>query len=264
MGLTIHYSLKCQSSEAHAQKLVQALRQAAQDLPFKEVGEIIEVSGEQCGFERRGQDDPLRWLLVQAGKNVELPVSAADKREGFSRSMRVQPERLIAFGTWPGEGSEEANFGLCKFPGTVHTEAGPLATNLSGWRWGSFCKTQYASNPACGGVQNFLRCHLSIVALLDKAKELGCLDHVNDEGEYWESRNLPALVEQIGSWNQMIAAFGGFMKDLSAAGESVVAEIAEYPNFEQLEAAGQDRMPSELLRLVKLIRQTGSKGPSTS
>ena len=264
MGLTIHYSLKSEGADTHAKKVVQMLHQTAQDLPFEEVGEIIDLSAAECDIDRRGQDDPLRWLQIQAGKNVELTASKSEKQES-SRWMRVQPERLIAFGTWPGEGCEEANFGLCTFPASVQTDAGQVATNLSGWRWGAFCKSQYSSNPACGGVPNFLRCHLSIIALLDKAKELGCLDHVDDEGGYWESRNLPALVEQVGSWNQMMAAFGGLLKDLApGGGASVVAEVAQYPNFEQLEAAGQDKLPPELRSLVKLIRQTGSRRPPTS
>ena len=29
---------------------------------------------------------------------------------------------------------------------------------------------------------NFLQCHLAVIAMLDKAKELGCLADVSDEG----------------------------------------------------------------------------------
>jgi hypothetical protein len=42
MGLTIHYQLATTGDEAHARKLVQQLRQAALDLPFQHVGEIVE------------------------------------------------------------------------------------------------------------------------------------------------------------------------------------------------------------------------------
>jgi hypothetical protein len=42
MGLTIHYQLATAGDEAHARKLVQQLRQAALDLPFQHVGEIVE------------------------------------------------------------------------------------------------------------------------------------------------------------------------------------------------------------------------------
>ena len=60
---------------------------------------------------------------------------------------------------------------------------------MAGWRWGSFCKTQYASNPACGGVENFLRCHLVVVRLLDFLRATGLVAvEAHDEGGYWEHR----------------------------------------------------------------------------
>jgi len=112
-----------------------------------------------------------------------------------------------------------------------------VRTGLTGWCWSSFCKTQYASNPECGGVQNFLRCHLSVIALLDFAKSLGLVEHVSDEGNYWEARDAEALAKEVGSWNEMIAGFAGQLKD--ALGAGVVSEIANFPNFEPLEARGR-------------------------
>ncbi len=260
MGLTIHYLLKARGSDARARKLIDALRQAAQDLPFKEVAEIMDLSGEQCDFNKRDQEDPLRWLFIQATKHVDLPVSESEKRQGVSRSKRVRPERLLAFTAWPGEGCEESNVGLCQYPSVVQTETGPIKTGLSDWRWGSFCKTQYASDPACGGVPNFLQCHLSIIALLDKAKELGCLGEVNDEGGFWESRDVQALAHQVGSWNEMLAAFAGKLKDQASRGPvSVESAITRFPNFEELEAAGQHLLPPEFEKLWKLIGRVSRK-----
>jgi len=92
-------------------------------------------------------------------------------------------------------------------------------------------------------VENFIRCHLLVVAMLDKAKALGCLGDVNDEGKFWENRDVKALVNEVGSWNQMIAAFGGKLKDL--LGDGVEMPIADYSNFEQLEFA----------RLIKQVSQ---------
>jgi len=53
MGLTVHYSLKSRGKEAHARKLVQALHQTAQDLPFKELGSVVELAGDQCDSNQR-------------------------------------------------------------------------------------------------------------------------------------------------------------------------------------------------------------------
>ena len=72
MGLTIHYSFKARGSDAQARKLINALHQTAQDLPFKELGQVVELSGEQCDLNNRDREDPLRWLLIQAPESVEF------------------------------------------------------------------------------------------------------------------------------------------------------------------------------------------------
>ncbi len=255
MGLTIHYQLKAKGSEAKARKLIEALHQQAHDLPFKEVGDIVDLSGDECNYDKRDKDDPLRWLLIQSQGSVSL--SHLPGESEYS-SRRVSPTRLIAFTAWPGEGCEESNLGLCQYPAAiVDPRHGKLKTKLSGWRWSSFCKSQYASDPRCGGVENFLRCHLTVIAMLDKAKELGCLESASDEGEFYENRNVEALVKEIGSWNQMIAAFGGKLKDVLGGG--IEMPIADYPNFEQLELAGQSQLPPQIEELVKLIKQVSHK-----
>ena len=259
MGLTIHYSFKAPGCEAQARELVHALHQTAQDLPFKQLGQVVELAGEQCDADKRASDDQLRWLLIQATGSVEFKPPGRNGNADYSSWYNVAPSRLIGFDTWPGEGCEAANFGLGQYPSVRQTGHGPLRTGLSGWRWSSFCKTQYASSPKCGGVPNFLRCHLTVIAMLDRAKALGCLDRVSDEGGFWEKRNLPALVQEIGSWNEMIAAFGGKLKDLVGDGAlRVDSPITEYPNFEALEAAGQDKLPPGLAKLARLIERVGA------
>jgi hypothetical protein len=159
----------------------------------------------------------------------------------------VSPTRLIAFTVMPAEGSEPANFGLCCYPATVQDHEGrKLRTHLSGWSWRSFCKTQYASNPELGGVENFLKCHLLLIRLLDHANELGLLGEVSDESNYWENRDAEALAKTVGEWNTMIAGFVGRMKDQlggrldgGPVGREVQSEITKFPDFEHLEAKGR-------------------------
>ena len=185
MGLTIHYRLATAGDEAHARKLVQQLRHAALDLPFERVGDMVEFRGDDCNWKQRKDDDPYRWLLIQARTEIALPVTPAEKRRGMTREMDVLPLHVIAFKTLPGDGCEPSNFGLCQFPRAVlHPEYGKRPTKLKGWSWRSFCKTHYASDPRCGGLKNFLRCHLGMVALLDEAQRLGVLGKVSDEGEF--------------------------------------------------------------------------------
>jgi hypothetical protein len=254
MGLTIHYQLATTGDEAHARKLVQQLRQAALDLPFDHVGEIAEFRGDECSWKQRADDDPYRWLLIQADTRIALPVKPEEKRRGISRSMSVLPLHVIAFETEPGDGCEPANFGLCQFPRAVsHPEFGKRKTKLKGWSWDSFCKTHYASDPRCGGLPNFLRCHLGVVALLDEAKKLGFLGKVSDEGEFWETRSLDRLTKEIGEQSAMLAGFLGALKDAVGI---VEAPIAEYPNFEHLEAEGQRLLPEQLKTMLKTLARS--------
>jgi hypothetical protein len=230
MGLTIHFSLEAKTrSTTKARSLVEQLRQKALDLPFKSVSELVEIETVTFDFDSLGQNDPRRWMLIQA---TEYIVCKAPN--GGEYHEIVPPTHLIAFETVPGDGSESANFGLCRFPAYIELNGRRRRTGLSGWRWTSFCKTQYASNPKCGGVENFLRCHLSIVTLLDHAESLGLACEVSDEGGYWDKRDVEALGKEVGDHNVMIAGFAGELLD--SFGDNVVAEITKHSDFEHLEA----------------------------
>ena len=231
MGLTIHYRLS-QRNGGQRRSLLAQLRQRL-DLPFAEVGDILDLSGPAADFDECPHDDPNRWLLVQAGQYLDDPNDS-------HVSYRLNPSRVIAFSAWPGEGCEEANFGLCQYPRYLrverHGHRRNIPTNRPGWSWRSFCKTQYASEPDCGGAANFLRCHLCVVALLDHAKSLGLLEEVSDEGGYWESRDAEALAREVGEWNEFTAAAVGHLLD--SFGNKALAAITGFPNFEHLEAKG--------------------------
>ncbi len=239
MGLTIHYSLRSTTrSPNQAREMMDQLHGRALDLPFEQVDDIVELSGPECDFENHEQDSPHRWLLIQAGQYVERSA------DGGSYSYKVVPTHVIAFETVPGDGCEPANFGLCRYPAHIELDDSQwpgqrqrLRTGLSGWSWSSFCKTQYASNPECGGVQNFLRCHLTVISMLDHAQSLGILEDVSDEGGLWEQRDVQALAQEVGQWNNMLAGFAGQMKDWF--GDQFVAAITDFPDFEHLEAKGR-------------------------
>lgn len=261
MGLTIHYQLAAAGDEVHARKLVQQLRQAALDLPFQHVGDLVEFRGDECDWTRRAKDDPYRWLLIQTCTDVSLPVTPAERREGIRRDVDVLPAHVIAFEAEPGDGCEAANFGLCQYPREVsHPQFGKLQTKLEGWTWHSSCKTHYASDPRCGGLPNFLRCHLGVVALLDEAQRLGCLGRVSDEGGFWQTRSLEGLTKQIGEQTAMLAGFLGMLKNVAgqAPGGSgaIEAPIVEYPNFERLEAEGQRLLPEQLKAMLKALARS--------
>ncbi|WP_207714325.1 hypothetical protein [Scytonema sp. UIC 10036] len=148
---------------------------------------------------------------------------------GFSRENSTY---IIGFDSLPGEGSETPIFGLA-----THSEI----KDVNDWMWTGFCKTQYASNPEYGGLENFLKCHLLIVKMLDVACELGITCDVSDEGGYWEKRNIEKLVSNIRKHNILMAALTGKIKDdLAVIGNiPVLSPIFDYPNFEHLEAEGR-------------------------
>jgi hypothetical protein len=231
MGLTIHYKLRSDArSPGEARRLVEELRRRALDLPFAEVEEVVELAGDACDFEKQDREHPYRWLLIQAGQWLV--------RDDVH--YRVKPKHVIAFGTDPGEDCEPANFGLCLYPGVLDITdsrtglARKLRTQLKGWCWSSFCKTQYASRH---GLDHFLRCHLSVIRLLDHARQLGILASVDDEGDFWEKRDVKALAQEVGEWNQGMAGLVGQLKDMF--GGDFQAPITQYPDFEHLEAKGR-------------------------
>ena len=231
MGLTIHYKLQSDVRTAkQARQLVEQLRKKALDLPFAEVGAVVELKGNACDYHTYDGNNSLRWLAIQAEQHVE--------RE--SNYYRVKPKHVIAFTADPGEDCEPANFGLCLYPATIFVPDPRtglncrLRTELNGWCWSSFCKSQYATRH---GLEHFLRCHLSVIRMLDYAKELGILASVNDEGDFWEKRDIQALAQEVGSWNEGMAALVRKLKDLF--GGNIEAPITKFPNFEHLEAKGQ-------------------------
>jgi hypothetical protein len=148
-------------NQSRACRLIEELREEATKLPFKLVGEVLEA--DQAEIENAGRGDPRRWLFTQATRYV--------RRNGMS--YPVMPLHLIAFSTCPGDGCEEANFGLVDYPATIKIDGKSIRTGLRGWSWSSFCKAVYAANPEVGGVVNFLRCHLAIISLLDFSESLG-------------------------------------------------------------------------------------------
>jgi len=229
MGLTIHYTFRFNGDDDEARNLLARLREHALTLSFERVGNIVDLAGNACNYEHEDADPRDGWLLIQSTHNIE-------RGDSF---ISVPPKRLIAFSTLPAEGSESANFGLCQYPMQIISGGQTIDTGLSAdWHSHSFCKTQYASNPQFGGAENFLRCHIGLVQLLDFAKTLGILAEVTDESDYWVNRDPQALRQTIEQWNQMIAGFVGQMKD-SIQTTDVQAPITEYPNFEHLEAEGR-------------------------
>jgi len=222
MGLTINYRLSLKNAQVdQVREKIDLLRKIALKMPFSHVGKLVEVDEDNNQLEN---DDGYLFLKLQGKRYVEI------ENDNFTV---IEPKYLIGFETLPGEGSEYAGFGLA-----THSEI----DSVNDWCWMSFCKTQYASNPKYGGIENFLKCHLMIVKLLDEAKKIGIIIEVIDEGDYWETRNIEELVNNVGEWNTLIAAFAGKIADELSEVDftNISAPIFDYPNFEYLEAEGNE------------------------
>jgi hypothetical protein len=251
MGLTIHYCFAAPEQDSgKIKKLMLEFHKCTDSMPFQTVGRVMHLRGEQCRYNRRDQDDPMSWLLIQCQQHVEL-----ETKQGSIYTI-IPPTQAICFHTWPGRGCEAANFGLCQYPAKVRTSFGVEETKLEGWKWKSFCKTQYASAPQFGGLANFLKCHLLVIAMLDEAKKLGFLERASDESDYWNTRDMSCLVGSIDEYNKLMAVFGGTMKD---SRNDIVAPITEFINFEKLEAEGWEKLSPEMRGLAELIKKLGSK-----
>ena len=218
MGLTIHYTLRAKRlTIAQVRKKLLQLADYARSLDFS-VSELIELprDGEPfCDGEQAVKLAGDEWVFVP-------------------------PQRGGAICVDPGRGCESATLGMAQYSAKIRHRTRLHPTGLSGWSWQAFCKTQYASNPRHGGLDNFLRCHLGVVALLDAAAQLGLSPDVKDEGGYWEHRDPQALTVELAQWNECVAALGGALKDVHG---DVQGPIFAFPNFEPLEARGQRHLP---------------------
>ncbi len=250
MGLTIQYSLATDAKRAaDVRRFLKSLREEALKLPFAQVSKLAHFVGPEADC-RRTPAEAWRWFLIQARGHVPDPKHP-------DHSYSVAPIEVYGFRAWPGEGCEEANVGLALYPDRVGRADGTsIPTRLDGWRWAGFTKTQYASDPRSGGIMNFLRCHLAVIALLDAAGRSGLKVQVDDGGGYWKGRDVRALAQEVGQWNSFVAALGGAMKDrMETAGLTVAGAIFGRPDFEHLEAAGvKDPVAA---RVIELIRKTG-------
>ena len=130
-------------------------------MPFERVGRILHLVGDEC----LSRDDRLACFSRLGTDSGEHSL--------------VIPKDVIAFSTVPGYGCESAEFGLRKY-------------GVYGYSWEASCKTAYTA----GDGLNFLRCHLSVIAMLDHAQELGLLRWIDDESGYWERRDWVDLLLQ--------------------------------------------------------------------
>src|SRR5208283_4259765 len=282
MGLTIHYTLLLpgETPVDTVKVKLEQIRQRCLDLPVQKVDAgLQDFEGKECGHERieslrelkAPADQSLFYFLCNAGGVLGYEFDDNGKPRGINLIkakyfMFLHPSRLIGFTVIPGPGCEWFRVRLVRLPKSVLVKGDPTkfsrkfrlpVENADKWVWMGFCKTQYASHKGDGGsIENFLRCHLSIIAILDYAKQIGFEVKVNDEGGFWEKRDVQALCKQLVEYNEFIAAFGGLLKDATAGeGAKIEGPIFSNPEFERLEAKGRAKLAPKIdPKLFELIK----------
>lgn len=219
MGLKLSCTYATALRFADASDVVADLHAAATLLPFDEVTGVERLTADT--------DQTDRLFATHYGDDLVVPA--------------VEASWFCVY----CEGAETTWVGLASRPAVVADEDGvPTRTGLGDlctWQW--CCKTQYASLPQHGGMDNFLRAHTAMIALADHAKALGLQVDVIDDGHYWELRDAELLAAECERWNQRMAAFAGWLID--KLGDELgppVAPILTHPHFERLEAEGREEL----------------------
>lgn len=222
--------------------------------------------------------EPANIGLCQYPKEIEFEYQPENDRRFHAKTHPYGPGSTRWEFSWRKWNRWQRKNGHDPYAMSPTQETRKVKTRLGGWRWSSFCKTQYASDPCCGGVANFLRCHISVVTLLERIAELPTVKvELDDEGQYgrsyytddpWAEERVytwhegkydpKALAEAVGDWNEMIAAQVGALNDMAkASGVEGVSAIQGFPNFEHLEFKGaqQEHLQPFLEAMRKLAEQ---------
>lgn len=206
MGLTVHYSFESKNSQDEVISRLDHLTKAARAFGFVEVSPVYQMPTD---FQKLSNDDPRRWGAIQYQKYIrygkKCPHHRNGKMEGGNCSCGYDENPLGGWfiSVYPGEGCEEMNIGLCKYPSTKEGH----------WEGKSFCKTQYATD--------FISCHLKVISLLDEAKEIGILKSVDDEGKYWETRDLNILVSELQAYDDSVRSISDMLQKAGWQGTQI-------------------------------------------
>jgi hypothetical protein len=286
MGLTVHFSLRLPASftQDEATAAIAKLWQACHRLPFRSQTPMITLDEARIRAAIAGAEAlaDWRWACIQHERHpryrhdhrgVPQPLGAGEDAP-LSICARVPARTMIGFSLMPGEGCEPLNIFVGLFPASlmVRCEGDQhgypsgrrrlmLATPLR-WTGAAFCKTQYASDPAVGGVTNFLRCHLLVIAALDAARDLGFGVEVTDEGGYWSKRSVPDLVREIGDWNAYLLAVGAQLRGVF--GDQVQAALTPERATAPVDAGAAAALGDDVLDLIKRTGGTCAPTPTVA
>jgi len=247
MGLTIHYGIRSKQRSGSTQKqLLTGLHKLALELHndglLAEVDDVKHYDTQALEAINANPDHPDRWLYITANAYLDISQSPII-------SLCIPPLEVYSLSIWPGPGCADANFGLARYPRTVERDGKTYPTKLPGWRWKSHIKTTYADHP--------LTAHLALIALLDWLDQQPDLSlTVNDEGEYWQNRDVVALAREFCSDAQYLAGIADAIANLNPNHtiQAPIMERADYPELLQAEKSRLTTNHGDFTALQALIK----------
>jgi hypothetical protein len=227
MGLHLCYELDLARdlSFADVTERVRQLHRVAVTLPFDMVGPVVQVNeGESLG-EKADSDSGL-VSFVRLCAQIRL-----DPRDPVTGARIDLLPNAVGFAVNAGDRCETATFGVAWVPPSDE-DGNRLRGEPYIWHWHAVPKTQYA---LVLGDDHLIRCHTSLVKLLDKAGELGFDVTVRDETHYWETRDTNVLLSEVREMNRIVARVAGNIHDALRDHGHVGGAIFDHPEFEDLE-----------------------------
>ena len=206
MGLTVHFEFEYIGTEKEAKEKLKKVRKSVKELPVEEVGPLTRLKWKK---EAREADEQKGWMKIQYTRS---------ERRGDGRWEEVYPEIGYGFSIEIGEGCEPMNIALTRVKGERI------------FKGKAFCKDQYA--------EDFLKCHLLIISILDICNEEGILKKVIDEGDYYETRDISVLAENINTSTAVLQQFSEFLKKNAPPGVEVVCAIDKSKNYVNVKEEG--------------------------
>lgn len=219
MGLTIHYTIRFDGTKDELVEALQSIRKRCLDLPFKEVTtvDLKEITDKAIKTWNHFQDNQAYSVKQRDRAIAHYGLTAWDIITSIENDAKFEnsllPCSMVSLELWTGEGCEGSNLAFHKRKRQKY------------WRCDSFCKTQYA--------EHFVRCHLLVIELLDIVKETKgfTLTYVNDEGEYWETRDIKVLAKSINEYTTMIKSIFGTLKENLPEGMTLESGIEGSENY---------------------------------
>jgi len=182
MGLTIHWKFRFEGNKEEAKSILLSIREKLADWPLAELSPLWELdyskdfNDDEENKSKAGDGlNDYRWAKIQY-QPPDICRKGKDGMRTWSRSNIYPKYKGWVFMAWAGEGCEPTNIGLISHSGKL-------------WRGHAFTKTQYA--------EDFVKCHLLVIKILDLCKIAGIVKSVHDEGDYWETRDLTKLAKNI-------------------------------------------------------------------